>query len=149
MPLSELLLMFGAIFVTVLAYNAIYTMISMTISGKAVATVVSIMLAFGLIMFALTWFDRLDEPQFLEEVSVNEATDEVTITQTQEPNPSYLSGTKREIYETLLDINPAGQMYRLAGRTDSNLALLPLYSLGIVAVFTAAGVILFDKKDIK
>lgn len=150
MPLSELLLMLGVIFVTVLAYNAIYTMLAMTISGKAVTAVVSVMLAFGLIMFALTWFSKLDESQFLEKVSVNEATDEVTITQTQEPNPKYLSGTKRKMYETLVDINPAGQMYRFAGRQENpNLALLPIYSLGLVVIFTAAGIVLFDKKDIK
>ena len=149
MPLSSLFLTLGVIFVAVFAYNAIYTMIAMTVSGKAVAAVVSIMLAFGLIMLALTWFDRLDEPQFLEEISVNEATDEVTITQTQEPNPSYLSGTKREIYETLLNINPAGQMYQLAGRAAPDHAMLVCYSLGLVAMFTAVGIVLFDKKDIK
>ena len=65
------------------------------------------------------------------------------------PNPKYPSATERKVYQTLLDINPAGQMFQLAGRTVPNLKALPLYSLGILIVFTGGGLALFKKKELK
>ena len=56
---------------------------------------------------------------------------------------------ERKIYQTLLDINPAGQMFQLAGRTAPNLKVLPIYSLGILVIFTGVGLVLFKKKDLK
>ena len=49
----------------------------------------------------------------------------------------------------MLDINPAGQMFQIAGRTAPNLKVLPIYSSGIIIVFTGLGLILFNKKELK
>ncbi len=51
--------------------------------------------------------------------------------------------------QTLLDINPAGQMFQIAGGTAPNLKVLPVYSLGIIVVFTGVGLVLFKKKELK
>lgn len=149
MPFSELILMLGCIFAAIIAYAAIFTMIAVAISNKAFTAAASVLLVFGLLIAALMWLDMLDQPQFMEVISVNEATDEVIITPTTEPNPQYLSGTKRKIYQSMLDINPAGQMCQLASGAEANMTVFPLYSLGLVAIFTAAGIVLFEKKDIK
>ena len=121
---------------------------AMMISNKTITAITTIMLAFGMTMFALTNMNILQAPEFIETASVtNQETNSYEII--QEPNPKYPSETKKKVYKTLLDINPAGQMFQLAGRTAPNLKVLPLYSLGIIVVFTGAGLVLFKKKELK
>lgn len=148
MSISKLLSLLGCIFVTVITYCGIFTFIAMVISNKAVTAIVSIVLGFGCMMAALICFSVTQAPEYIELASV---TDEDTgdFKVIQEPNPKYPSETKRKVYQTLLDINPAGQMFQLAGRAAPDLKVLPIYSSGLLIGFTAAGIVLFNKKDIK
>ncbi len=145
MPMTELLALLGCILITVIAYSAIFTFIAMVISNKAITAIVSIMLAFGLMMAALTCFQVISTQEFVSTISMvdGEMIEQVI------RNPKYPSVEKRMVYQILFDINPAGQMYQLAGMENPNVIILPLYSLGILIVFTATGIVLFNKKDIK
>ena len=51
--------------------------------------------------------------------------------------------------QTMLNINPAGQMFQISGRTIKNIKVLPLYSLGMIVIFTTVGIVLFRKKELK
>ena len=144
---SMLFTVLGCIFAAVIAYSAIFTFIAMIIQNKAVTAIVNIMLGFGFMITALTCLNIIQTPPYVNSASMTEETGDFEITQV--PNPKYPSEAKRKTCQTLLDINPAGQMFQLAGRTAPNLAVLPIYSFGILVVFTASGIVLFDKKDIK
>ncbi len=146
MSISKLIMLLGCIFVTVIAYSSIFTFIAMMISNKTITAITTIMLAFGLMMIALTCLNILQAPEFNDYATI-EDTGEYKIEQIS--NPKYPSETKRKVCQTLLDINPAGQMFQIAGRTASNLKMLPIYSLGILVVFTSSGLILFKKKELK
>ncbi|MDE7242937.1 MAG: hypothetical protein K2O18_03025, partial [Oscillospiraceae bacterium] len=65
-----------------------------------------------------------------------------------EPNPRYLQGKKREIYEFLVDFLPTGQATEYMVMTAKPL-LLSLYSAVIFLLSSAGGVAFFRKKDIK
>lgn len=143
---STLLIMLGCIFVTVIAYASIFTFIAMMISNKTITAIVSIMISFGLMMIALTCLNILQAPEFNDYATIEE-TGEYKIEQV--PNPKYPSEAKRKVYQALLDINPAGQMFQIAGRTAPNLKVLPIYSLGILVVYTSLGLVLFKKKELK
>lgn len=145
---SKLLILLGCIFVTIIAYSSIFTFLAMIISNKTITAVVSIMLSFGLMMFALTHLNILYAPEYIESASItNGETGEFQMI--QEKNPKYPSEAKKKVYQALLDINPAGQMFQLAGRTVPNLRVLPLYSACIIIIFTGAGLTLFNKKELK
>lgn len=146
--ISKLLMLLGCIFVTVIAYSSIFTFIAMMISNKTITAIVSIMLAFGLMIFALVCLDTLQTPEFNDYASITDG-ENGGVEMVREPNPKYPSEEKRKVYQTLLDINPAGQMFQIAGRTAPNLKVLPLYSLGILVVFTGVGLALFKKKELK
>lgn len=146
--LSKLLMLLGCIFVTVIAYSSIFTFLAMIISNKTITSIVSIMLAFGLIIFALVCLDVLQTPKFNEYASITDG-ENGGVEMLREPNPKYPSEQQKKVYQTLLDINPAGQMFQIAGRTAPNLKVLPIYSLGILVIFTGVGLVLFKKKDLK
>lgn len=145
MPVLSLLMLLGCILVAIIAYSSIFTFIAMMISNKTITAIVSIMLAFGFMIFALTCMKVLETPEYIQEASVVEGDmkfEEVL-------NPKYPSENKKKVFQALLDVNPSGQMFQIAGRGNANLKILPLYSLGILVVFTSAGIMLFNKKEIK
>lgn len=143
--LSKLLMLLGCIFVTIIAYSSIFTFLAMIISNKTITAIVNIMLSFGLLMIALICFNKLDAPKTIQTATLINGETKIE----EIPNPKYLSEEQRKVYQTLLDINPAGQMFQIAGRSTSNLKVLPIYSLGIIIVFTGVGLVLFNKKELK
>ena len=146
--ISNLLGLLGCIFVTIIAYSSIFTFIAMIISNKTITAIVSIMLEFGLMMVAVTHLNVITASPVIKSGSITNAeTGEMKFTEV--PNPRYPTESERKIYQTLLDINPAGQMFQIAGRVTPNLKILPIYSLGIIVIFSGFGIILFNKKELK
>lgn len=144
-PISSLFSLLGCIFITIVAYSNLYTFIAMMISNKTITAVISIMLAFGMMMGALICFRVLDTQKYIQSASM--VNGEMKFEEVL--NPKYPSETKKKVCQTLLDINPAGQMFQIVGRSAPNLKVLPLYSLGILFTFTSTGIVLFNKKELK
>lgn len=142
---SKLLMLLGCIFVTIIAYSSIFTFIAMMISNKTITAITTIMLAFGMMSYSLMVFDRLSQPEYVDTMIMKDGVQEITNTK----NNHYLEGEKRKAFQISIDITPAGQMFQIAGRTAPNLKVLPLYSLGIIVFFTSAGLVLFNKKQLK
>ncbi len=145
MSMLALLKLIGCIFVMILAYSSIFTFLAMIISNKTISAVTSIMLAFVLMMVALVCLRIIDTQEYIQSGSL--VNGEMKFEEVK--NPKYPSEEKKKVCQTLLDINPAGQMFELAGRAAPNLKVLPLYSLGEVAIFTGIGLVLFKKKELK
>lgn len=144
-PISELLTYIGCIFMMMLSYSSIFTFITMMISSKTITAVVNIILAFGMLIVAIVCLNILDTPQYVTNASLIDGKmkfEEVL-------NPKYPSEAKKKFHQTLLDINPAGQGFQIAGRITPNIKVLPIYSLGNVVLFTGLGLILFKKKELK
>ncbi len=145
MELSLLASILGCIFVAVIAYAGIFTFLAMIISNKTTTAIVSILSAFVMLMFALTCTSILEAPENILETSIVNGEFESRAV----PNPKYPSEGKRKLYQFFLDVNPTGQMLQLTREFNKNMYLLPLYSSGILVVFTGAGLILFKKKSLK
>lgn len=65
------------------------------------------------------------------------------------PNPYYISGIQREIYEFVVDFLPTGQSSSLQNIKIGHPVRMLLSSLGITAAFTFGGLKLFQRKDLK
>jgi hypothetical protein len=143
--LSKLLMSLVCIFLTIIAYSSIFTFMAMLISNKTITAIATIMLAFCMMFGALMAFDRLAQPEYIDTLINKDGIQEIINTK----NRRYLVGKKRDIYQLIIDVIPAGQMFQLAGGTEPNLKVLPLYSLGIIVVFTSIGLVLFKKKELK
>ncbi len=144
-PIPTLLKLIGCIFITIIAYTNIFTFIAMMISNKTISAVTSIMLAFSLMMGALVCLNIINTQEYIQSASM--VNGEMKFEEVK--NPKYPSETKKKVCQTLLDINPAGQMFQIAGRIAPNLKTLPLCSFGIIVVFTGAGLVLFKKIELK
>lgn len=127
------------------AWCALYTAVILNCSRKS-ASAVSCMLLYLLLFMAATWvFAKLDAPEFWPsyELIDGEMVSEMV------RNPTYLQPEARRVYEFWLDLNPMGQAIQYIDVSPARPLQLALCSLGTVAVTTAAGAVLFQRKDLK
>lgn len=129
------------------AFCAIFTFVSMNCAKKSTSVVICLLGAFVLLIVAVVINARLEAPEFIQgyEMSINGQ----VVGAVPEPNPMYLRGTERAVYQFLYDLLPAGQavQYTTLGFTDP--ARLMGLAAAVCAVFSAAGAALFRKKDLR
>lgn len=134
-----------------IALTAIFTFISVMITGRSTSAVLQIIFALGIILAASTIFNRLCEPEEIRGmVLVN---GEIAMTE-PEPNPMYIGGTTRQICVALVNILPTGQAILMLHEESSGsvpiIILLQIISSILLALgVTAAGILIFRKKDLK
>ncbi len=144
-PLSYMLLMLAVYLVAVMAYSSIYNLISMLIPNKAYAAVINILLAFALLFLTIYLYNCLTMPEVINQAELING----EIIYSQAPNPSYLTGRKREIFQFFFDFLPGGQAMQVACMEAAHPIRLIIYSAAITVVTNAVGVFFFRKKDIK
>ena len=129
------------------AFASICTLTAMVCQSRAVTAVVNILLVFFLLFAAVYIRARLDEPETYPSYVYTQ--DGPLHSGEDVPNPNYLSGTAREVFEFLDDFLPSGQSVQYANMEAENIPLLAAYSAGITVAAAAAGMYVFRRKDIK
>lgn len=131
-----------------IAFSSIFTFIAMLNQNKAVVAVICILSAFLLLLGSSYIIAQLNEPEMYESYMYLDESGEI-VTDEAQPNPNFVGGTKRKVYEFLTDILPGGQAQQISNMAAEQPWLLLLYS-GVVTVGTAgAGLLLFQRKDLK
>lgn len=143
-------------FVLSLAFTGIYTCISMVSQSRVASTIACILTAFFL-LFAGTYIRaRLDEPEIWGNY-ISSYIDEngqmvVAEQQSEEPNPYYLRGKKRQVYEFLDNFLPYGQALQyveIRGLAAEKPCVLMLYSGAVLVIFTGVGLVCLKRKDLR
>lgn len=147
MSTGEFLLSISILVCAMIALSAIFTLLGMLITEKALTTTFTIVLAMVLLIGSSLLMQLLNQPKELTYAEIT--ADGVSMIET-EPNPMYIGeGLKRDIMTAITDVIPGGQIIRLETGDFHNPEFYPLYSFGIIAVTTAAGVLIFRRKDLK
>ena len=137
------------IFISILmvaAMCAIFTPICMISTNKAVTAVFCILLCLGIILSGSMFYNALCEPEMFSGVVVT--ADGMQIGDPA-PNPGYVSGMKRTVYEFMADFIPTGQSIQMADLAVAHPSRMILCSAFIVIMTTLGGVIIFKHKDLK
>lgn len=147
MPAEELLLEMLICIGAVIAISAIYTLIGMLFVSKSSIVTITLVLTFALIIGAAMIESLLAQPEYVTNyvMTVNGE----TVQTEPEHNPLYVSGVRRDILTAVNDILPSGQMMQIEMGSPRSAELMPLYSLGVLAVTTAIGAAVFRRKDLK
>lgn len=147
--MGEMLQVFFLILLMTAAFSAVFTMLSMLNQNKALNCVIVLIGVFVMLMFSAYIFQSLDSPEMWEEyVYMDKETGEI-VTEPAEPNPFYVSGTKREVYEFLMQFLPTGQSFLIMTGDLSHGKEMAAYSVLIIIGSSAAGLYCFRRKDIK
>ena len=138
------LLIFCSIIISI-AYTSIFTFAAMLLHNKAVLSTVSILTAFVMIFAASYLNSALSQPEMRSDYVISES-GEITETE-QVPNEFYPTGTKRMVYEFLMEFLLSGQsVLVLYGEPPYTRVLF--YDCLIFVSITGIGLFAFSKKDI-
>ncbi len=129
------------------AFCAIFTFVTMNCSKKSTSVVICLLGVFALLIAAVYLNGRLDAPEFIQgyEMSI----DGQVVNAKPEPNPAYLTGMKREVYQLLYDLMPTGQGIQYSNVNFTDPVRLMGLSSALFVLFTGAGAALFRRKDLK
>ena len=137
-------------FIMSVAFTALCILTAMLCQNKALTAVINILAACFLLVISLYILNKLSEPEVYPGYSVMTDSGEVEVME-NEPNPDYLRGTEREVYQFLNDFLPTGQAINITQRGvfSQSPGLLAAYSASIIIVSTGIGVFAFRKRDVK
>ena len=145
-PTGTLLLAAAVILLLTAALAAILTMLCMLLTNRAVSAVTSILLMFGLLALVSFFYNALCEPEMASSAIMTANGFEVG---EPTPNPDYISGVLRTVYQFAVDALPTGQAILLANQELAHPGLSLAASGGLVLLCSAAGMLVFRRKDLK
>ena len=132
------------------AYAVIFLSAAMLVQNKASSAVGCIMAAYFLLFGGVYINSCLLQEKFEDRVCIDENGE--TVQELHQPNPNYVDGTKRKIYEFINDILPGNQSFVIMmwdGADMSRIYKTEIYSSVLSAASMAFGVLIFRRKDIK
>lgn len=125
---------------------ALYTFLSMVVASRGVAITLCILLAFGLILLGQYLYLALSQE---EVVTTFFYTDTGEMAVSEQPNPAYLTGFARQVYQFFYELTPGGQAYQILGMSVQSPLRLLGYSGLVFVLVTGLGLAIFQKKDVK
>ena len=147
LPMKALLLYTCIGLLTTVSFASIYTLVAMLSPSKASGAVLCLVLALCLLFAASFVQGTLSEPEMVQDYVMTE--NGMPIPSDPHPNPRYIMGTKRAVFELIYDILPIGQAFQISENACAHPARLPIFSLLLTLVTSAAGAILFRRRDLK
>lgn len=147
----------------------VHTVCSCLISSKTKAGVINVVLFVMMLFVGFELIDALNEGKIFE---MERTTTSGEVIYYEEPNPNYVGGTKRKIYQAIYDSLPYFQVdyylydiidefdqwwgthdtdeeMRLTKSEQRTLNRHTMYSLGLTVVIASTGIIIFRKTDLK
>jgi len=130
----------------ILCYAALFVMMAMLDSAKARCAVISLLVSLALIFSGMLVYGRVTmEETKMQMVLMADGSYERQFV----PNPRYLTGTTRVVYEWIDACMPGSQALHIASADETPPVKGVLCLLGLSCAITVAGVTLFKKKDIR
>ena len=127
-----------------LALTSILTLVGMLAEKKSTAAVVSILLALGLVLVSTWLYSRLLEPEMESGLIITAGGMEWG---DPTPNPRYVSGALRQVFQGLLNLLPTGQAVLLADMAVDRPLWNLLASAAVILTATLGGMAAFRRKD--
>lgn len=146
MGIPNLLAYLGIAVMFEAAFSAIFTFICMQCSNKAVTIANSMLLFLGILAFASITYNALSEPEMTSGIQITANGMQMG---EPAPNPNYVSGVTRQIYEFIVDFLPTGQGLQMWQLEIGNSIRMLVSSLAITVLTTLGGIIIFKRKDLK
>lgn len=147
LPYKTLLLYILIGLLSTLSFAAIFTLVAMLTPSKASGAVICLVLALCLLFVTSAVEGALTEPEMVQDFEI--AADGMPILGELHPNPRYVTGTKRAVLEVAYDLLPTGQAFQICNNECAHPARLPVFSLLVTLVTSAAGAMLFRRRDLK
>lgn len=130
------------------ALSGLFTLLAMMITSKSASAIVCTLGIFALLFVSMYILQRLLASEIMQ--YGYDVTADGSVIPLERPNPQYLTGTARKVYEFFQDFLPTGQGLQLAefGYLQHPLQAC-LCSFFVTAATTVGGILAFQKKNLK
>lgn len=145
MPADALLMYFAVALLFIAVFSAVFTAVAMLCSSKAYTVVISLVMFLVLMIISANVDNKLAEPEMNSSVEISAEGIQMGDPQ---PNPDYLSGAKREVYEFINDFLPTGQSIQMGYLKIAHPVRMILCSVFLTAAVTGGGLWAFRKKNL-
>lgn len=146
MGISNLVVYVLIIIMLAVAFAAICTLVNMLSANKAFTVAISVLLIMGPLILASMIYSGLSETEMTS--SVQYTANGMQMSEPT-PNPNYIGGEMRKIYEFILDFLPTGQGLTLWQVEAGHPVRMILSSAAITILTTLSGIFVFRKKNLK
>lgn len=137
----------GCSLLILLIYAALFTLFVMADGNKARVTAVSFVVVIVFFILTMQIYGDLAQPELTSRTVITE--DGEMRVEENIPNPRYVSGTKRVVYEWIDTFLPADQVMHVLFPETVFSVKTPLCLLGESAALIGLGLYAFKRKDIK
>ena len=133
-----------------LGFTSLFLLLAMSIDNRTVAAVTIL-----LVVLALSWVptplrETLEAPEHVEQIVFSEELDDFVETGEMIENEMYVGGPVRVVLQVAYDLLPGCQAQQTSPfNKTADMVHLPVWSLVFIAATTAAGAVIFQKKELK
>lgn len=128
------------------ALTGIFVLIAMLSARKSLTAVMAVFVAMALILWGSMLYNALGEPEMVSEMMLT--ADGIQMGEPL-PNPRYVDGAKRILYQFLVDGLPTGQGIQMTNEGLGRPLLSGVASVVLAVFTTMAGIFCFRKKDLR
>ncbi len=132
----------------VCVFAAILTLLVMLCASRTMGVVLGILLILGMMYVSASIENRLSEPENNMSYTLIDSETYQPLEVEETPNPRYLKGTKREVYQWMHDVMPMGQCIQISNLDGLHPLRWPIASAVEFLLVTGAGIWLFLRKDL-
>lgn len=129
-------------------FAAILVLLVMQCANRTAGVVLGMLLMLGMLFVSAQIEKRLSEPENNVSYTVIDSETYRPLEVEETPNPLYLTGMKREVYQWLHDILPTGQSIQIGNLEGVHPLRWPPVSAVVFLLVTGAGIWLFRRKDL-
>lgn len=135
---------------SVAVLSSVFVFTAMMIKTKSTGAIAAMLIAMVMIIGSITIQSMLSAPEMTENTFEMNIGGEI-VKGEPIPNPRYLTGIKRDIYQFVLDVLPSGQMLQFTEKdvVPENTEYFVIYDLIVSGILSAVGCFLFNKKDLQ
>ena len=148
MDWTRAILFFIGVYTLSLLWSALFTLLAMLVSNRAVSVVAAMLLSLALLAAGAYLEGRLEAAPTIQGFTV--IVDGEVYEGEEYPNPAYLpEGPLRDAIQFLSDFTPGGQTLQHVNQRAKRPEVLIAYDAVLFVLSTAAGLFLFRRKDLK
>ncbi len=135
-------------------FCALFTFIAMLCQNKTFILLISLAVLVFIVTFSNYLYSAINEPEFSQSMVLITEGDGAPYLSNEdpEPNPHYISGTQRTIYENLFTASAFGHVMKVSWveiSTNAEAIAMLVFSTLNTIILTALGLFLFNKLDLK
>lgn len=146
---DELITLFALNILYSFVITAIFVFMAMNILSKSTTLTMSILLGGAALLINVLLAQQLSQPEYVTpRYQVFDSEGRITSEETggSIKNPMYIGGTRRVIYETIDTLLPCSAVTEYSGDVDIPKVVT---EVGELVVFTAVGLVVFRRRDLK